>query len=204
MDEKPYITVLEQFSDESGLKFYTNESVKNHFLVHGNAFTKFEYVIFDISSVKKMHLVFSDSLTSGVGASHCYCGLFLEIPVCKNEIRIRKRFFIDRVFHGKRYKTGNEFSDKKIVVFRNNKNKIPITLNTMVVRKFIELNNDIGPLELVTIKNSLSHIPLLHGKHWVAINIDRRWLLDIVKLKTLITKGKDVLMAATNKKKYAV
>jgi hypothetical protein len=198
MEEKPYIKKIDAFAKATGLEYYTNSSIKKHFVVHGNAFTKSEFIVFDLPNIdKNMHLVFSDSLSGrAAGASSSYCGLFLQIPNCKNEVKIRPRFLIDKITPGKRYKTGNSYTDKKVTIFKTTNESLPIKTDIGIIRKFIELHKAIGPLELVSVKNSLSHIPALHGNHWLAIMLDRRWELDTNKLKMLVSQGSELLLKA--------
>jgi hypothetical protein len=197
MEEKPYIEKLNSFARETGLKYYTNSNVKNFSLIQADRFLKSEFVIFDLPHIdNNMHLIFSDRLSGRAAGSNSYCGLFLKIAICKNEVKIRPRFFIDKITPGKRFKTGNSFTDKKVTIFTTTQESLPLKTDSIVIRKFIDLNKAIGPIELVSIHKSLSHIPLLHGHHWLAIVLDRRWLLDTKKLKILVDKGSELLIKA--------
>ncbi len=197
MEEENYMDQLDRFAKETGFKYYSNSNVKKNTLIPGDKFIMTEFVIFDLPDVKdRLHLVFSDRMSSRLGSSSAYCGLFLNIKNCRNEIKVRPRFFIDRLSFAKRHKTGNSFVDKKAIIFRSNKESIPIKTDSGIIRKFLELNKTIQPMELVSLKNSLSLIPLLHGKNWIALIIDGSWLLDLEKLKIFTSEGSKLLLKA--------
>jgi hypothetical protein len=197
MEEENYMDQLDRFAKESGLEYYSNSKVKKNTLIPGNKFTKTEFVVFDLPDAKdKLHLVFSDIVSSRLGSSSAYCGLFLNTKYCRNEIKVRPRFFIDRLSFAKRHKTGNSFVDKKAIIFRSNRESIPIKTDSGIIRKFLELNKTIQPMELVSLKNSFSSIPLLHGKNWIALIINGSWLLDLEKLKIFTAEGSKLLLKA--------
>lgn len=197
MNEKPYIEKLKVFAKETGLEYYTNSTVKNNVLIPDDKFSKSEYVIFDLPHTKNnLHLIFSDRLSSRVGSSSVYCGLFLMVRECKNEVKIKRRFFIDSLSFEKRHKTGNSFTDKNVTIYKSSKESLPIKTDYGIIRKFLDLNKAITPIELVSIKNSLSFIPLLHGKNWIALLINGSWLLEIDKLKTFVNNGSEILRKA--------
>jgi len=132
-----------------------------------------------------------------MGFSSSYCGLFFKIPDCKNEIKVRRRFFTDKMSFEKRHKTGNHEIDRKVTIFASNKENIPIHISSEIIRTFLEMNKTIMPMELVTIHNSLSGVPLLHGKNWLALVINRSWLLDSKKLKLLVKGGSEIFRKAS-------
>lgn len=197
MAELSSIDKVINFGKVNGLSYHTHKDVRKHLALVGNPYTKYEFVVIDLlEKNKKMHLVFSDIRTGNAGGSFAYCGLFVQIPVCKNEVKIRKRYFIDRFSFAKRHKTGNSFTDKKLSVFSENKEWIPINIDSIVARKFLELNKFLGPLELVSIKKSMSFIPTLYGKNWLAILLNRRWLVEPDKINQLREIGSELLLRA--------
>lgn len=197
MTEISYIEPLRKFAKDRELHFYTNKEIRKHIALVGNPNTKYEFVVIDLPQKdKNMHLVFSDLRTGNAGGSFAYCGLFLQIPVCKNDVKIRPRFLIDKLSFTKRHKTGNSFIDKKVTIFKSNNESIPIKAESNVIRKFIEMNSKLGPLELVSIKKSKSFIPLLYGNHWLAIQLNRRWLFEPASINQLIEKGSEILLKA--------
>ncbi|MEZ5199496.1 MAG: hypothetical protein R2764_24860 [Bacteroidales bacterium] len=197
MTEISYIDELKKFAKDNGLNCSTNRDIRKHVALVGNPYTKYEYVVMDLPRKdKNMHLVFSDTRTGNAGGSYAYCGLFLKIPVCKNEVKIRPRFFIDRFSSSKRHKTDNSFIDKKVTIFKSNNESIPFNTESTVIRKFLELNSKLGPLELVSICKSMSFIPLLYGNNWLAIQLKRRWLFEPDQINRLIEMGSDVLLKA--------
>lgn len=197
MAELSSIDQIINFSKANGLSYRTHNDVKKHLALAGNPYTKYEFIVIELPEKdKKMHLVYSDIRTGNAGGSFAYCGLFVQIPVCKNEVKIRKRFFIDRFDFSKKHTTGNPYTDKKLSIYKENNEWIPINIDSLVVRKFLELNKLIGPLEFVSIKKSMSFIPLLYGKSWLAILINRQWLVDPEKIKQLWDIGSDLLQRA--------
>lgn len=199
MEEKTYIEILESFAKENALQFHTNLKVKKSVIIPSEKLAQSEYFVFDIPyNDNNLHLIFSDRNASGVGAGSSYCGLFLKIADCKNEVKVRRRFFTDTLSLEKRFKTGNSFTDKKVSIFCSSKERLPIKTDTGIIRKFIDINKAVMPMELVSIKNSLSFIPVLHGKDWLALVINRSWLLDSKKLKVLVKQGSELLLKANN------
>lgn len=197
MSERAYIDELKKFGKDNGLNCYTNLEMRKHIALVGNPGTKYEFVVFDLPQKdKNMHLVFSDTRTGNAGGSFAYCGLFLKIQVCKNEVKLRPRFLIDKLSFTSRHKTGNTYIDKKVTIFKSNNESIPMHVDSVAIRKFLELNSKLGPLELVSIKKSMSFIPMLYGGNWLAIQVNRRWLSDPEDIKMLIEMGSEVLRIA--------
>lgn len=197
MTEVSYIELVKKFAKDSGLNSYTNKEIRKHLALVGNPSTKYEFVVIDLPQKdKNMHLVFSDTRTGNAGGSFAYCGLFQKISVCENEVKIRPRFLIDSLSFAKRHKTGNSFIDKKVTIYKSNNESIPLNAESSVIRKFLELNKMLGPIELISVKKSMSFIPLLYGNHWLAIQMNRRWLVEPEDLNQLIDKGSKLLLKA--------
>ncbi|MCD4735298.1 MAG: hypothetical protein K8R53_04600 [Bacteroidales bacterium] len=201
MKEESCIGKLENFAKETGFDYYTNSDVKvkNFALLPNERFLKPEYVVFDLQKISKnMHLVFYSLRSTRYGSSSTFCGLFLKIPVCENEIRIRKRVAIGIFDWSKREKTGNSFIDKKVTILKENNKRLPVKLDSKSIREFVDLTKKIMPIEIVSIRNSKNLIPLLNSNNWISLIINNRWVMESDKLKSLVTKGSRILDSIKN------
>lgn len=195
MQEKTSIEKLGEFAKEMGYSYYTHSNKRNHLIVApAERFTKAKYIVIDLKPLMKdLFLVFFDVFSPKAYTGETYCGLFHRLSDCENEIKIIRRDWFDFLSFKKRHKFGDSFIDKKVTIFKDNNESIPLKINPRNIRKFIEINKQITPLEIVTIKNSLSIVPELHHNNWIALQINRHWLVDTTKLQYFIQEGAPLL-----------
>jgi len=196
MKQEPYLDILDRLAKETGIEYYANPNQKkSSFIVMDERAIMPEYYVFDIPEYKDMHLVFSDKRSMRHGSRNPYYGLYMKIPICKNEIRIRKRFMIDWLNFGKNNKTGNSTIDKRVIIFKENNERIPIKINPSTIMSFINVTKGIFPIYITTVRESMSSVPVLNGENWVCLGLNDRWELDVKKLKYLVSKGSDYLIS---------
>ncbi|MBI9055989.1 MAG: hypothetical protein JEY96_19365 [Bacteroidales bacterium] len=187
--EKASIDKLEDFAKGKGIKYYTNSSLKNYSLVKNERYSSSKFVVFELQN---LFLIFYDSYTPKAFTSSTYCGLFKKMPECKNEMKISKRYWLDNLSFRKRLKSGDSYIDNKVTIFSENNEIDRFILNSSTIRKYIEITKRIMPLEIVTIKNSMSVVSELNGNNLIALkSID--WILDTKELELFIEKGSELL-----------
>ena len=190
MKEKSSIDILIEFAKRKGFKYYTNSSVKNFHLSQNERFLSSKFVVFDLRDISdNSFIVFFDTFSSKAYTGDTYCGFYKLTEKCKNEMKILKRDWFDKLSFKKRLMTGNSFTDKNVTIFSENNEVDKFILNSEFIRKYLEISKRIMPLELLTVKNSESVVPELHGNNLIALKTNV-WITDEKELEFFIEQGK--------------
>jgi len=188
-----YRNMLDNLSKEIGLSYYSHVEMDYSSLITDEIIIKPEFYVFDIPHYKDMHLVFYDQSSVRSGSYNPFYGLYMKIPTCKNEIKMRKRFFIDVFNWSRKLKFDNSYVKRNAIIFIENNEKIPIKINSSSIRGFIDITKGIFPIDLLTIRKSRSLVPVLNGENWVRLGMSDRWEMDVKKIKYLVEKGSHFL-----------
>ena len=193
MKEKSSIEILKDFAIEKGFKFYTNSSVDKHSLFPNERYTASKYIVFDLNVISEnLFFVFHDSYSTKAYTGNTYCGLFKLKDKCDNELKVISRDWIDYLSFKKRLKTGDKYIDKNVTIYAESDLLDRTIINPTNIRNFIDLNNKILALELVTIKDSMSPVPALNGNNLIALRTNK-WILELGNLEIFIENGCELL-----------
>lgn len=162
----------------------------NHFtLVQQERFGSTKFLVYDLSQhLPHLHLVFYDSYSSKAYTGNTYCGLFCTHRPARPAVRINKLDWFDRLRLKKRLKSGDAYIDKRTLIVGESTQLNPCLIKRNVIKQYLQLADQISPLELFSENHSMSLVPQLHAQNIIGLKTNR-WLLEASRIDLFIERG---------------
>jgi len=190
MEERKAFDILIDYPKKHNLEYVTHRKHKRNLLVPNDPITNKKFVIFQSDD---FFFLASDSFGMRVSSGSTYTGLYGAINLPKNiELKMFKRFWIDRILRSNIRRTGHSFIDKHVTITSNNKTLVNQLINDRAIKHFNAISNRDFPFNLVI---AFDYVPLISPlKNKMIIGIETKdWLYQDNDLEALLTHGKQLL-----------
>lgn len=192
--DKSSIEVLSTYAKKNNYKFWTNNNKAIFHLTPSDAFLSNKNITIEFESGKhKYYFCASDNFGGKTNEGSCYSGIYRDFSNTKiSSIKIRPKFWIDKLFFSQKIKTGVDEIDKSLLIKSDNKDFVKKIITRKFAPAFNNLYKQIEGIEFIIEPNFLSFNPYLKGKSIIGIQTNK-WLIESKDLNLLFEKGATLL-----------
>ena len=198
--EKSWIEKLSEYAECKGYEYWSHKSMSSGGFVR-NVITSTKYFMMVIKNDAHTYYYCASADHSGsISTNGSFSGVFRVFSDRKlADLKIRRRFWIDRIFSANRQKIGIPTIDKKLFLQCADKELASRIASSRLGHSFLKISKRVTPLEIIVEPNRMKFNGNFKKKSIMGIR-SNRWVTDTKELNHLIDSGINLLNSIPNKR----